>query len=110
MPDAFSAGRNPYSGAAQSPPIRFSNHQVADSRSGLLASANVSIAFDAEGSATNARVSSAKLRSAADSVDDRARAVRSAPAAGTCSRHAIRVNAGDHAIGSVVPNTGFSRS
>src|SRR6476646_252274 len=108
MPAAFSAGRSPYSGPAQSPPIRFSSQNVADSRSGLFGAAKLNIAFDAAGSFVNARVSSARARSAADNVEDFARVVRSATAAGTCSRQAMRVNVGDHARGSVVPSTGFN--
>src|SRR5678815_5130858 len=98
MPARLSAGPRP--SPAQSPETRLRSHHVAPSLSGLLGAASVSMAFDAAVSFVNARVSMAKVRSAAESLADCARAVRSGTDAGTCSRHTIQVKAGDQVSGS----------
>ena len=102
MPADFSAGARPW--LAQLFDIRFSSQNVATSRNGLEGAASASIAFDAAGSSMNASVSSARRRSAIGSFSARARVARSGTAAGTCSRHASRANAGDQVSASFTPS------
>ena len=90
--------------------MRFSSHHVAGSRSGLSVGASSEHRLRRRRVVDEGERVERERRSASGSFVARARR-QVGTAAGTCSRHAIRANAGDQASGSsLTPRSRRSRS